>query len=157
MKKTRKVTILFGEEYDYTEKNTLEVYQDMCYVIYKNQGLEGLFEYLVAFLRELFPDTEPPFTKEDTKEERTLLDLCIEEYTFLYFVHSGNAFGYRDLSVAERLEVMKEDKLLHLLLLYKMEKYGKEILGSVGLELVGKVEQGYLVRDTDDTGVGTVH
>lgn len=75
--------------YDYTNKNTLEVYRDMCYVIYKNQGLEGLFEYLVAFLRELFPDTEPPFTKEDPKEERTLLDLCIEEYTFLYFVHRG--------------------------------------------------------------------
>lgn len=24
--------------YDYTNKNTLEVYRDMCYVIYKNQG-----------------------------------------------------------------------------------------------------------------------
>lgn len=156
MKKTRKTTILFGKEYDYTEKNNLEVYQDMCYAIYKNQGLKGLFEYLVSILRELFPDTEPPFTKEDAKEERILLDLCIEQYTFLYFVCSGNAFGYRDLSNTERLKVMKEDKLLHLLLLYKMDKYGKEILESVGLELVGKVEQGYLVRDIDDTGAGTV-
>lgn len=30
--------------YDYTNKNTLEVYRDMCYVIYKNQGLEVMKE-----------------------------------------------------------------------------------------------------------------
>lgn len=151
MKKVKRKTVAINNKVYFLQgKTQLEQYQEMCYLIYKNRKLEGLVDYLDSLLKLLFPETIPPYNKEDLRTERDLLDICIEQYTFLYFVAKGKAEQYKEEE--KIVDEMKQDKVWNLLMEYKLEKYGKEILEGLGLELVEKVEQGYIVRDKDDTG-----
>lgn len=149
MRKAKTVTIN-NKVYFLQSETDLGKYQEMCYLIYKNRGLEGLFDYLDSLLKLLFPETEPPYNKEDLGTERDLLDVTIEQYTLLYFVAKGKPEQYKEEE--KIVDEMMKDKVWNLLMEYKLEKYGKEIMEGLGLELVKKVEQGYIVRDKDDTG-----
>lgn len=151
MRKVKTKTVVINNKvYFLQEKTQLGKYKEMCYLVYKNRGLEGLFDYLDCLLKLLFPETDPPYNKEDLGTERDLLDVTIEQYTLLYFVVKEKPEQYKEEE--KIVDEMMKDKVWNLLMEYKLEKYGKEIMEGLGLELVKKVEQGYIVRDKDDTG-----
>lgn len=152
MRKSKKLQFEIGDKiYFFDKKTNLETYKELCYLVYTEyQGdIKMLFSYLMKLSKVLFPNIDLPFDTNKEMTDREYLDICIEAYQALYFLFAGKALDYRDLTDYERFKVFQDDKLMNLLLTYKMEKYGKEILNNLGFEMVGKVEQGYIIRDLD--------
>lgn len=152
MRKAKKTHITIGNKTYFLDKKTdLENFKNISYLLYKeNQGSnEKFFNYLMGLSKILFPNIPLPFENDSNMSDRDYLDINIEAYQALYFLFAGRTKDYENLTDFERFKIFKDDKLMHLLLTYKIEKYGNEIFKSLGMEIVDKVDNGYIIRDLD--------
>lgn len=146
MRKAKRIMI--GEN-----KELLAKFKKSALEVYENRGIDNFFYFLKGLQKVMFKKA-PPYELEDlTPKER--LDMCIEFYMLLFYCYHGKPERYTSDTEDEMFQFMGDDVLFHRLLDEKMEKYGKEIFKDIGLELLGKDENGYLVIDLNG-GAGKI-
>lgn len=122
-------------------QNKNKIFFDSLWINTQDEDLEFIFEYLTSIFYSL-TNAEPLYKLEDLKDERNLLEVTIETLAAIYCIYSNSDYGTVDY-----VEIMKEVKLMDYLIKLKMEKFGKEILGDLNLEISEKVDNGYIILD----------
>ncbi len=122
-------------------QNKNKIFFDSLWINTQDEDLEFIFEYLTSIFYSL-TNAEPLYKLEDLKDERNLLEVTIETLAAIYCIYSNS-----DYDTVDYIEIMKEVKLMDYLIKLKMEKFGKEILGDLNLEILEKVDNGYIILD----------
>ncbi len=122
-------------------QNKNKIFFDSLWINTQDEDLEFIFEYLTSIFYSL-TNAEPLYKLEDLKDERNLLEVTIETLAAIYCIYSNS-----DYDTVDYIEIMKEVKLMDYLIKLKMEKSGKEILGDLNLEILEKVNNGYIILD----------
>ena len=122
-------------------QNKNKIFFDSLWINTQDEDLEFIFEYLTSIFYSL-TNAEPLYKLEDLKDERNLLEVTIETLAAIYCIYSNS-----DYDTVDYIEIMKEVKLMDYLIKLKMEKFGKEILGDLNLEILEKVNNGYIILD----------
>lgn len=94
--------------------------------------------------------TQQKFNISETKKPATDRDIieCIQEsYSLIYCMMNG--LKYETFDIREHL---KKDKYFDWIVEYKMEHFSNEIFQELGMELVEKNNEGFIVRDVDKKG-----
>lgn len=110
-----------------------------------NEDITIIFNTLNDFLNCYFPKFYNFKEKFKPVTDRDFLDLSIEMYSFIYC----QLYDLEYKEAENQLELM-EDPFLSSLLNYKMVKYGAEIFSNLGMEIVGKNKEGYIVRGLEE-------
>ena len=118
-----------------------KIFFNSLWINTQDEDLEFIFEYLTSIFYSL-TNAEPLYKLEDLKDERNLLEVTIETLAAIYCIYSNS-----DYDTVDYIEIMKEVKLMDYLIKLKMEKFGKEILGDLNLEILEKVDNGYIILD----------
>ena len=110
-----------------------------------NEDITIIFNTLNDFLNCYFPKFYNFKEKFKPVTDRDFLDLSIEMYSFIYC----QLYDLEYKEAENQLELI-EDPFLSSLLNYKMVKYGAEIFSNLGMEIVGKNKEGYIVRELEE-------
>ena len=123
-------------------QNKNKIFFDSLLIIFFYEDLESIFEYLTSIFYSL-ANAEPLYKLEDLKDERNLLEVTIDTLAAIYCI----LYSEEDYNTLDYVKIMKEVKLMDYLIKLKMEKFGKEILGDLNLEISEKVDNGYIILD----------
>lgn len=110
-----------------------------------NKDIKVIFNTIINFLDCYFPKFYNFKAQFIPNSDRDYLDLSIEMYSFIYC-----KLYDLDYKEAEKQLGLIEDPFLSSLLNYKMVKYGAEIFSNLGMEIVGKNKEGYIVRELEE-------
>lgn len=124
-------------------KETLELYYNLLTPRPIRKQLALLENAIENITQQKFniSETQKPVTDRDIIE-------CIQEsYSLIYCMMNG--LKYETFDIREHL---KKDKYFDWIAEYKMEHFSNEIFQELGMELVEKNNEGFIVRDVDKKG-----
>ena len=85
------------------------------------------------------------------KTDRDKLELVIEQYKFTKYLLSGAKGSYESyLDLLEQYEVFSKDKAIMTLIDYKLARFGDEIFKEMGIEIIDRIDQGFIVKDNSN-------
>jgi len=114
--------------------------------------LEVVYEMLVGYTKSITKNVfTTPFNFAEVKTDRDKLELVIEQYKFTKYLLSGSKESYESyLENLEQYEVFSKDKAIMTLIDYKLARFGDEIFKEMGIEIVDRIDKGFIVRETSD-------
>ncbi|WP_335997283.1 hypothetical protein [Fusobacterium polymorphum] len=139
---------------DYTGKTDL-LLENICYELLNDDRfnfmdrLEFTFGYMVKIMEYITQDKyNPPFNFNELKNDRDKLELVIEQYKFIKYLLTGNKGSYEKyLEQLEQYEVFSKDKAIMTMIDYKIARFSNEIFKEMGIEVVDRIDQGFIVRN----------
>ena len=113
------------------------------------ERLAVVYEMLIRYIKNVLEIQEdPPFNFDDVESDREKLEIVIEQYKFAKFLTSEYKGSYESyLDQLERYEVFSKDKAIITLIDYKLARFGDEIFKEMGIEIVDRIDRGFIVRD----------
>jgi len=113
------------------------------------ERLEVVYEMLVGYTKSITKNIfTTPFNFAEVKTDRDKLELVIEQYKFTKYLLSGYKGSYESyLDLLEQYEVFSKDKAIITLIDYKLARFGNEIFKEMGIEIVDRIDRGFIVRD----------
>ena len=116
------------------------------------ERLRLVFNFLVNYTKSITDNVfTPPYNFNDVKTDRDKLELVIEQYKLTKYMVSGGAIAKKDyvkyLEELEQYEVFSKDKAIMTLIDYKLARFGNEIFKEMGIEIVDRIDRGFIVRD----------
>ena len=114
--------------------------------------LAVVFDLLVNYTKEITNNVfTPPFNFDDVKTDRDKLELVIEQYKFTKYLTSGDKRHYTEyLEELEEYEVFSKDKAIMTLIDYKLARFGNDIFEEMGIEIIDRIDKGFIVRDNGE-------
>ena len=117
--------------------------------------LEVVYTYLVNLTKSITENIfTPPFNFADMKTDRDKVELVIEQYKLTKYMVSGKANKKKDyikyLEQLDQYEVFSKDKAIMTMIDYKLARFGNEIFKEMGIEIVDRIDKGFIVRETSD-------
>ena len=114
--------------------------------------LEFTFGYMLKIMEFITQNNyNPPFNFDDVKTDRDKLELVIEQYKFSKYLTSGDKRHYTEyLEELEEYEVFSKDKAIMTLIDYKLARFGNDIFEEMGIEIIDRIDKGFIVRDNGD-------
>ncbi|WP_339002235.1 hypothetical protein KST09_04380 [Fusobacterium animalis] len=111
--------------------------------------LEFTFGYMLKIMEFITQNNyNPPFNFDDVKTDRDKLELVIEQYKFTKYLTSGDKRHYTEyLEELEEYEVFSKDKAIMTLIDYKLARFGNDIFEEMGIEIIDRIDKGFIVRD----------
>lgn len=114
--------------------------------------LEVVYEMLVGYTKSITKNIfTTPFNFAEVKTDRDKLELVIEQYKLTKYMVSGRANKKKDyikyLEQLDQYEVFSKDKAIMTLIDYKLARFGDEIFKEMGIEIVDRIDQGFIVID----------
>lgn len=114
--------------------------------------LEVVYEMLVGYTKSITKNIfTTPFNFAEVKTDRDKLELVIEQYKLTKYMVSGRANKKKDyikyLEQLDQYEVFSKDKAIMTLIDYKLARFGDEIFKEMGIEIVDRIDQGFIVRE----------
>ena len=111
--------------------------------------LEVVYEMLVGYTKSITKNVfTTPFNFAEVKTDRDKLELVIEQYKFTKYLLSGSKESYESyLENLEQYEVFSKDKAIMTLIDYKLARFGDEIFKEMGIEIVDRIDKGFIVKD----------
>lgn len=139
---------------DYKGKTDL-LLENICYEFLNDDRfnfmdrLEFTFGYMVQIMKYITQDKyNPPFNFNELKNDRDKLELVIEQYKFIKYLLTGNKGSYEKyLEQLEQYEVFSKDKAIMTMIDYKIARFSNEIFKEMGIEVVDRIDQGFIVRN----------
>lgn len=114
--------------------------------------LEFTFGYMLKIMEFITQNNyNPPYNFDDVKTDRDKLELVIEQYKFTKYLTSGDKRHYTEyLEELEEYEVFSKDKAIMTLIDYKLARFGNDIFEEMGIEIIDRIDKGFIVRDNGD-------
>ena len=120
--------------------------------------LEFTFGYMLTIMEYITKNNyNPPFdfyeldndrAKLEVFNDRAKLEVFIEQYKFIKYLLSGAKGSYESyLDQLEQYEVFSKDKAIMTLIDYKLARFGNEIFKEMGIEIVDRIDNGFIVKD----------
>ena len=111
--------------------------------------LEVVYEMLVGYTKSITKNIFTTlFNFAEVKTDRDKLELVIEQYKFTKYLLSGYKGSYESyLDLLEQYEVFSKDKAIITLIDYKLARFGDEIFKEMGIEIVDRIDKGFIVKD----------
>ena len=111
--------------------------------------LEVVYEMLVGYTKSITKNIFTTlFNFAEVKTDRDKLELGIEQYKFAKFLSSRYKGSYESyLEQLEQYEVFSKDKAIITLIDYKLARFGDEIFKEMGIEIVDRIDKGFIVKD----------
>ena len=139
---------------DYTGKIDL-LLENICYELLNDDRfnfmdrLEFTFGYMVEIMEYITQNNyNPPYNFNELKDDRDKLELVIEQYKFIKYLLTGNKGSYEKyLEQLEQYEVFSKDKAIMTMIDYKIARLSNEIFEEMGIEVVDRIDQGFIVRN----------
>lgn len=139
---------------DYTGKTDL-LLENICYELLNDDRfnfmdrLKFVFNFLVNYTNKIINNVfTPPYNFDDVKTDRDKLELVIEQYKFTKYLTSGDKRHYTEyLEELEEYEVFSKDKAIMTLIDYKLARFGNDIFEEMGIEIIDRIDKGFIVRD----------
>lgn len=141
-----------SKEFKGTEAELLEqlVYEFLnINSIVMMERLAVVYEMLIGYIKDVLGIQEdPPFKFDDIESDREKLEIVIEQYKFAKYLLSGAKGSYESyLENLEQYEVFSKDKAIITLIDYKLARFGNEIFKEMGIEIVDRIDKGFIVKD----------
>ena len=116
------------------------------------ERLRFVFDLLVNYTKEITNNVfTSPYNFNDVKTDRDKLELVIEQYKLTKYMVSGGAIAKKDyvkyLEELEEYEVFSKDKAIMTMIDYKIARFSNEIFKEMGIEVVDRIDQGFIVRN----------
>lgn len=113
------------------------------------ERLAVVYEMLIGYIKDVLGIQEdPPFKFDDIESDREKLEIVIEQYKFAKYLLSGAKGSYESyLENLEQYEVFSKDKAIITLIDYKLARFGNEIFKEMGIEIVDRIDKGFIVKD----------
>ena len=135
--------------------NTERLLEEIIYEFLNNNKivmmarLEVVYEMLVGYTKSITKNIfTTPFNFAEVKTDRDKLELVIEQYKFTKYLLSGAKGNYESyLDQLEQYEVFSKDKAIMTLIDYKLARFGNEIFKEMGIEIVDRIDKGFIVKD----------
>ena len=135
--------------------NTERLLEEIIYEFLNNNKivmmarLEVVYEMLVGYTKSITKNIfTTPFNFAEVKTDRDKLELVIEQYKFIKYLLSGAKGNYESyLDQLEQYEVFSKDKAIMTLIDYKLARFGNEIFKEMGIEIVDRIDKGFIVKD----------
>ena len=139
---------------DYTGKIDL-LLENICYELLNDDRfnfmdrLEFTFGYMGEIMEYITQNNyNPPYNFNELKDDRDKLELVIEQYKFIKYLLTGNKGSYEKyLEQLEQYEVFSKDKAIMTMIDYKIARFSNEIFEEMGIEVVDRIDQGFIVRN----------
>ena len=139
---------------DYTGKIDL-LLENICYELLNDDRfnfmdrLEFTFGYMVEIMEYITQNNyNPRYNFNELKDDRDKLELVIEQYKFIKYLLTGNKGSYEKyLEQLEQYEVFSKDKAIMTMIDYKIARFSNEIFEEMGIEVVDRIDQGFIVRN----------
>ncbi|MED5605971.1 hypothetical protein VYE96_12205 [Fusobacterium pseudoperiodonticum] len=111
--------------------------------------LEFTFGYMLTIMEYITKNNyNPPFDFYKLDNDRDKLEIFIEQYKFIKYLLSGETKSYESyLDQLEQYEVFSKDKAIMILIDYKLARFGNEIFKEMGIEIVDRIDKGFIVKD----------
>ena len=135
--------------------NTERLLEEIIYEFLNNNKivmmdrLAVVYDLLVGFTKDITKNVFiPPYNFADMKTDRDKLEIVIEQYKFTKYLSSGSEGGYEKyVEKLEQYEVFSKDKAIMTLIDYKVARFGDEIFKEMGIEIVDRIDKGFIVKD----------
>ncbi len=135
--------------------NTERLLEEIIYEFLNNNKivmmarLEVVYEMLVGYTKSITKNIfTTPFNFAEVKTDRDKLELVIEQYKFTKYLLSGAKGSYESyLDQLEQYEVFSKDKAIMTMIDYKLARFGNEIFKEMGIEIVDRIDKGFIVKD----------
>ena len=139
---------------DYTGKIDL-LLENICYELLNDDRFNFMdrLEFTLGYMVEIMEYTtqnnyNPPYNFNELKDDRDKLELVIEQYKFIKYLLTGNKGSYEKyLEQLEQYEVFSKDKAIMTMIDYKIARFSNEIFEEMGIEVVDRIDQGFIVRN----------
>lgn len=139
----------------YFNGNTERLLEEIIYEFLNNDStvmmarLEVVYEMLIGYIKDVLEIQEdPPFNFDDIERDREKLEIVTEQYKFAKFLSSRYKGSYESyLDQLEQYEVFSKDKAIMTLIDYKLARFGDEIFKEMGIEIVDRIDKGFIVKD----------
>lgn len=114
--------------------------------------LEFTFGYMLKIMEFITQNNyNPPYNFDNLKTDRDKLELVIEQYKFIKYLTSGDKRHYTEyLEELEEYEVFSKDKAIMTLIDYKLARFGNDIFKEMGIEIIDRIDKGFIVRDNGE-------
>ena len=117
--------------------------------------LEVVYEMLVGYTKSITKNIfTTPFNFAEVKTDRDKLELVIEQYKLTKYMVSGRANKKKDyikyLEQLDQYEVFSKDKAIMTLIDYKLARFGDEIFKEMGIEIVDRIDKGFIIKDNNN-------
>ena len=117
--------------------------------------LEFTFGYMLKIMEFITQNNyNPPYNFDNLKTDRDKLELVIEQYKLTKYMVSGGAIAKKDyvkyLEELEEYEVFSKDKAIMTLIDYKLARFGNDIFEEMGIEIIDRIDKGFIVRDNGE-------
>lgn len=111
--------------------------------------LEFTFGYMLTIMEYITKNNyNPPSDFYKLDNDREKLEIVIEQYKFAKFLSSRYKGSYESyLDLLEQYEVFSKDKAIMTLIDYKLARFGDEIFKEMGIEIVDRIDQGFIIKD----------
>lgn len=111
--------------------------------------LEFTFGYMLTIMEYITKNNyNPPFDFYKLDDDRDKLEVTLEQYKFAKYLFSGAKGSYESyLDLLEQYEVFSKDKAIITLIDYKLARFGNEIFKEMGIEIVDRIDKGFIVKD----------
>ena len=110
------------------------------------------FNYLVDTFKNILKlEYDPPCDYNKLDNDRDKLEVTLEQYKFAKYLFSGAKGSYESyLDLLEQYEVFSKDKAIMTLIDYKLARFGDEIFKEMGIEIVDRIDKGFIVKDNSE-------
>lgn len=79
--------------------------------------------------------------------DREITEIALEKAVILYCILSG--IKYEKLSKKDYSAMLKNIPLINHIAKYKLDNFASEILEELGLEMIGKTENGFIIKEME--------
>ena len=142
---------------DYKGKTDL-LLENICFELLNDDRfnfmarLEFTFGYMLKIMEYITKNNyNQPFDFYELDNDRAKLEVFIEQYKFTKYLLSGAKGSYEKyLENLEQYEVFSKDKAIMTLIDYKLARFGDEIFKEMGIEIVDRIDQGFIVKDNNN-------
>ena len=142
---------------DYKGKTDL-LLENICFELLNDDRfnfmarLEFTFGYMLKIMEYITKNNyNQPFDFYELDNDRAKLEVFIEQYKFTKYLLSGSKGSYESyLDQLEQYEVFSKDKAIMTLIDYKLARFGDEIFKEMGIEIVDRIDQGFIVKDNNN-------
>ena len=114
--------------------------------------IDMTFNYLVDTFKNILKlEYDPPYDYNKLDDDRDKLEVTLEQYKFAKYLFSGAKGSYESyLDLLEQYEVFSKDKAIMTLIDYKLARFGDEIFKEMGIEIVDRIDKGFIVKDNSE-------
>ena len=116
------------------------------------ERLAVVYEMLIGYIKDVLGIQEdPPCDYNKLDNDRDKLEVTLEQYKFAKYLFSGAKGSYESyLDLLEQYEVFSKDKAIMTLIDYKLARFGDEIFKEMGIEIIDRIDQGFIVKDNSN-------